>query len=85
MDTNLILEKIFRLEDAEILYNTFGIITLFKNGKLEFEEEKNKCDICGEYKADVEYTIDPYIEEIYGESIYKNMCDECYQNAIYDI
>ena len=41
MDTNLILEKIFRLEDAEILYNTFGIITLFKNGKLEFMEEEN--------------------------------------------
>lgn len=39
MDTNLILEKIFRLEDAEILYKTFGIITLFKNGKLEFMEE----------------------------------------------
>lgn len=42
MDTNLILEKIFSLEDAEILYNTFGIITLFKNGKLEFMEEENE-------------------------------------------
>lgn len=41
MDTNLILEKIFNIEDAEILYNTFGIITLFKNGKLEFMEEEN--------------------------------------------
>ena len=41
METNLILEKIFNIEDAEILYNTFGIITLFKNGKLEFMEEEN--------------------------------------------
>lgn len=39
MDTSLILEKIFRLEDAEILYNTFGIITIFKNGKVEFINE----------------------------------------------
>ena len=41
MDTNVILEKIFNIADAEILYNTFGIATIYHNGKLEFVEEEN--------------------------------------------
>ena len=40
MDSSEILEKIFTLNDDEILYQVFGIATTFKNGKLEFVEEK---------------------------------------------
>lgn len=41
MNISEMLEKVFTIEDAETLYKTFGVATIYKNGKLAFMEEKN--------------------------------------------
>ena len=52
---------------------------------MESKKENKKCDVCGEYKDDVMYVADPFLEEVYDQIEYKNMCVECYNESIYDI
>jgi hypothetical protein len=43
------------------------------------------CDDCGVCSEDVEYTIDPYIDEIYDEEEWCNLCPDCYHERCQDI
>jgi uncharacterized protein YlaI len=38
---------------------------------------KGKCDRCKQVKEGVEYTVDPYHEYMYNESIEYYLCPEC--------
>lgn len=36
-----------------------------------------RCSSCKEAKPDVKFRRDPYEEEVNGESVYRNLCDDC--------
>ena len=41
-----------------------------------------KCEKCGSTK-NVEYSENPYEEEVNGKEIWEYLCDDCYITAIY--
>jgi hypothetical protein len=41
------------------------------------------CEDCG--NENVDYTIDPYQEEIYGREVYVWLCCDCYSNLVMSI
>ncbi len=43
------------------------------------------CQDCGETSVRVMDTIDPYMEEIYGEERPVQICPECYQESLWAI
>ena len=49
------------------------------------EDDFNKCDFCGTVSEDVEYRINPYIEEIYHIEKWEYLCDGCYNEYLMDI
>lgn len=51
---------------------------------LEKYKGNHPCDDCGTLN-NVEYTIDPYIEEIHDKQIHKYLCKECYKESCLDI
>lgn len=44
-----------------------------------------RCETCEEEKVDVEWTTDPYQEEINGVQDWSWMCGECYQISAWEI
>lgn len=38
-----------------------------------------RCEYCGKLKEDVSKCIDPYLLEIEGEEVIRNLCDDCYE------
>ena len=48
----------------------------------------SKNEMCSNYNCGSYYTryvIDPYRQEIYGEEVYRWMCDNCYAQACNDV
>lgn len=45
--------------------------------------EAIKCESCGSNNAHL--TTCPYSEEVYGENVDATLCDDCYQERIWDI
>lgn len=52
---------------------------------MDLKEELNKCESCGKVSEDVEYTINPYIQEIGHEEVWEYLCDRCYHECLMDI
>jgi len=45
----------------------------------------HKCEVCHEYKDDVEYCADPYAEDVGGQIVMTYLCVECYNELVMDI
>ena len=43
----------------------------------------SQCCVCGELHS--EYRIDPYVAEIHSQTIWRFLCDSCYQEKLNDI
>ena len=53
---------------------------------MEEREEQHQCECeCGKHEGKVEYVIDPYQEEIYGETEWRWLCERCYEDLAMDI
>lgn len=44
-----------------------------------------ECGSCGERKPDVEWQVDPFINEIYGDKDLYLLCDDCAYESAMDI
>jgi hypothetical protein len=44
-----------------------------------------KCEVCGAQDGSVEWTIDPYMDEIHDEQIEVCMCADCLHDRAMDI
>ena len=42
------------------------------------EEELKLCDSCKKLKPDVQWTKDPFMDEIHNEEVFMNLCEQCY-------
>ena len=49
------------------------------------EELDRLCDFCDERKPDVTYCVDPYVEELFGEEEWVDICDDCYDGRAADV
>lgn len=47
--------------------------------------EKHVCESCGKVKDDVEWTTDPFAEEIHDKTVWMWLCRECWQEYADDI
>jgi hypothetical protein len=47
------------------------------------EIELEICEKCG--KKEGAWVIDPYIDEVYDEQVLKCLCDNCFQESLWDI
>jgi hypothetical protein len=45
--------------------------------------ETQICESCGEQEGAL--VIDPYIDEVYDEQVLKCLCDNCFQESLWDI
>jgi hypothetical protein len=43
------------------------------------------CEYCGEWKHGVEYTINPFLQEIHGEQEWLWLCEDCVNELLMDI
>tara|TARA_R110000824_G_scaffold33443_2_gene107154 strand:+ start:1653 stop:1841 length:189 start_codon:yes stop_codon:yes gene_type:complete len=43
------------------------------------------CDVCGEYKDDVDWELDPYQEDVNGVTYMRWLCVDCYNNLCMEI
>ena len=51
----------------------------------EMAELDRLCEFCDERKLDVKYCIDPYLEELFGEEEWVDICDDCYDGRANDV
>lgn len=49
------------------------------------EETMLICENCGKQDESVKMHIDPYIHELFEDEEITILCDECYQERIYEI
>lgn len=47
------------------------------------EVNSDMCQVCG--KVEGKWVNDPYSDEVYDEQVLTCLCDECYQESIWDI
>lgn len=59
----------------------------FKITDMEKKTRRKRCDHCGKLKPkeDVEYTINPYEEDVKGRIIWEKICTDCYRELLADI
>lgn len=60
-------------------------MVLLINIKRKGEIKNMVCEYCGEEKNDVEYVVNPYIEDVCNEDLKEWICDECYDKLVEDI
>lgn len=53
-----------------------------KNDK---QKRWHTCDVCKKTKADVEWCVDPYLQELYNDTVECYLCADCYQNKLDEI
>ncbi len=46
--------------------------------------DEEVCGDCGTDK-DVEFVIDPFVQELYDQEVHRYLCKACYREAILDI
>ncbi len=51
---------------------------------MDSECEKLICDYCGT-NIDVDYCIDPYMQDVWGKEEYINVCLDCYTMLCWEI
>ena len=52
---------------------------------MDEKEELRECDSCHQKKADVELRRDLFLWEVYDESSFRYLCDECLETRREDI
>lgn len=53
-----------------------------KKKKEPKEGDKGPCEKCGK---EGKYCTDPFMYDVWNETVWKFLCDECYQNSVDDI
>lgn len=48
-------------------------------------QRRRRCENCNELKHDVERTVDPYLEDVKGIEVLKNLCTDCRNQLAADI
>lgn len=87
----------YKIYNIKLKDNTDYSIGFMDNKNKDFEkmlnqyeipysiETRNRCDDCGKFDDTVSYREDPYIKELYGQSQFEYLCDDCYNKSLEDI
>ena len=49
------------------------------------EKQMLTCQRCNKTSEEVRVRIDPYVKELFGREVEVILCNQCYQESVYDI
>ena len=58
---------------------------LIAEGEIVPRNRPSRCELCGQIKPDTQRRLDPFLEDVHNERVWRNICDACFQERLDEI